>query len=74
MFLKLCCLNVCQGGCRQLPVGTTSVWGVNWDGRVVARVGISEDSPSGREWATVDSEPLIHVIKLNLFLPLSSGL
>ena len=42
-------------------MGTTSVWAVNWDGRVVARVGISDDSPTGREWATVDSEPLIHV-------------
>jgi len=50
-----------EGGCKQLCVGTTSVWAVNCDGRVVARVGISEDSPTGREWATIDSEPLIHV-------------
>ena len=65
---SFCCHCRHQGGCRQLSVGTTSVWGVNWDGRVVARVGISEDSPTGREWATVDSEPLIHVLYTR-FLP-----
>jgi len=50
-----------EGGLIQLSVGTTSVWGVNYDGRVVARVGIGDDSPTGREWATVDSEPLQHI-------------
>ena len=67
------CCHFHQGGCRQLSVGTTSVWGVNWDGRVVARVGISEDSPTGREWATVDSEPLIHVLYIRYLVLFSTN-
>ena len=37
------------------------MWGVNNDGRLIMRRGISEDSPMGKDWATVDAEPMKHV-------------
>ena len=59
MYVVKC--SFLQGGLRQLSVGLNSVWGVNADGRVVVRVGIGDDSPTGREWATVDAETMKHV-------------
>ena len=50
-----------QGALRQLSVGDTSMWGVNSDGRLIMRRGISEDTPMGKDWATVDAEPMKHV-------------
>ena len=32
------------------------------DGRVLARIGISDESPMGREWSTVDADAMKHVI------------
>ena len=32
------------------------------DGRVLARIGISDESPTGREWSTVDADAMKHVI------------
>jgi len=55
-----------QGGLRQLSVGENSVWGVNADGRVLVRIGIGEESITGREWATVDGETMKHVSVSNL--------
>ena len=52
-----------QGGLRQLSVGTNCLWGVNAEGRVVVRLGISADTPAGREWVTVDAEPMKQVRK-----------
>ena len=43
-------------------MGTNSLWGVNSEGRVVVRLGISPDNPAGREWATVDGEPMKQVL------------
>ena len=37
------------------------MWGVNSDGRLIMRRGISEDTPMGKDWATVDAEPMKHV-------------
>jgi hypothetical protein len=50
-----------QGGLRLCSVGTNSLWGVNSEGRVVVRLGISADTPAGREWVTVDGEPMKQV-------------
>ena len=50
-----------QGGLRQISVGFNSVWGVNAEGRVLARIGIADDSPTGREWSTVDADSMKHV-------------
>ena len=47
---------------RQISVGSNSVWGVSGDGRVLARIGISDESPTGREWSTVDADSMKHVI------------
>ena len=47
---------------RQISVGSNSVWGVSGDGRVLARIGISDESPTGREWSTVDADYMKHVI------------
>ena len=47
---------------RQISVGSNSVWGVSGDGRVLARIGISDESPSGREWSTVDADSMKHVM------------
>ena len=41
-----------------MSVGTNSVWGVNSANVVMARIGISAETPTGREWATVDAEPM----------------
>ncbi len=41
-----------------MSVGTNCLWGVNSEGRVVVRLGISQDTPAGREWVTVDGEPM----------------
>ena len=51
-----------QGGLRQISVGLNSAWGVSADGRVLARIGISDESPMGREWSTVDADAMKHVI------------
>ena len=62
-----------QGALRQISVGSNSVWGVSADGRVLARIGISDESPTGREWSTVDADSMKHVIyicsPLNIFDP-----
>lgn len=50
-----------QGSAKQVSVGTTSVWCVKADGVVNARIGIGPDSPCGKEWATVDGEPMKHI-------------
>jgi hypothetical protein len=50
-----------KGGLRQLSVGLNSVWGVNADAQVNVRLGIAEDTPLGKEWATVDGEPMKQV-------------
>ena len=42
-------------------MGDNSMWGVNTDGRLIMRRGISEDTPMGKDWATVDAEPMKHV-------------
>lgn len=44
-----------------MSVGTNCLWGVNSEGRVVVRLGISPDTPAGREWVTVDGEPMKQV-------------
>ena len=51
-----------QGALRQISVGSNSCWGVSADGRVLARIGISDESPTGREWSTVDADSMKHVI------------
>ncbi len=50
-----------NGGVRQLSVGSNSVWGVKSDGVVSVRMGVAEDTPLGKEWVTVDGEPMRHV-------------
>ena len=55
--------SLLQGGLRQISVGFNSVWGVNAEGRVLARIGIADDSPTGREWSTVDADSMKHVIR-----------
>ena len=52
---------------RQLSVGENSLWGVNGEGRLIMRRGISEDTPMGKDWATVDAEPMKHVRIANFF-------
>jgi len=44
-----------------MSVGTNCLWGVNSEGRVVVRLGLSQDTPAGREWVTVDGEPMKQV-------------
>ena len=34
------------------------IWGVNNEGRVIVRRGISDESPMGRDWSTVDADPM----------------
>ena len=53
--------HVFQGALRQISVGFNSAWGVTADGRVLARIGIGDDSPTGREWSTVDADQMKHV-------------
>lgn len=52
--------RIANGTLRQMSVGTNSIWGVNHEGRVIVRLGISNESPMGREWATVDAETMKH--------------
>ena len=52
---------ILQGTLRQLSVGENAIWGVSADGRLVVRRGIAEDSPMGKDWATIDAEPMKNV-------------
>lgn len=45
----------------QISVGSNSVWGVKSDGGVIVRMGIGPDTPLGKEWVTVDGEPMRQV-------------
>ena len=42
-------------------MGSNSVWGVKSDGVVSVRMGITSDNPAGKEWVTVDGEPMKQV-------------
>lgn len=53
--------KIANGALRQLSVGTSCIWGVNADGRVMVRRGVEENSPLGKDWSTVDAEPMKHV-------------
>ena len=48
-------------------MGFNSAWGVTADGRVLARIGIGDDSPTGREWSTVDADQMKHVKQITIF-------
>ena len=44
-------------------MGSNSVWGVKSDGGVIVRMGICSETPLGKDWVTVDGEPMKQVIK-----------
>ncbi len=50
-----------QGSVAQISVGSNAAWGVKGDGTVSVRIGITNASPQGQEWITVDGEPMRHV-------------
>ena len=58
--------NRVNGNLRQVSVGSNSVWGIKSDGVVIVRMGVADDTPLGKEWVTVDGEPMRHVSCSNL--------
>jgi hypothetical protein len=50
-----------QGCVRSLSVGGNSIWGVKSDGTVSVRMGVTNETPVGQEWITVDGEPMKQV-------------
>ena len=42
-------------------MGSNAVWGVKNDGGVIVRMGIGSDTPMGKQWVTVDGEPMRQV-------------
>ena len=50
-----------SGACRQLSVGSNSVWGVKSDNSIIVRMGITPESPTGSSWAAVDGDKMRQV-------------